>query len=135
VVTILSVQLSRADQRVRDLSAAGASAVEAALHTPGHVVIDLRTPGGVNLAEMVLLPNGQGYVVSTRLPGVGEGRTYQLWAQSGGRFISVGLLGAKPERAAFTVASTRPTALAITVEPAAGVPSPDRSPVVSGNVS
>jgi hypothetical protein len=68
------------------------------------------------------------------MPALPETRTYQLWALSGGRRISAGVLGARPELVAFHVA-TRIDGLAITDEPAGGVDASRQSPVAFGEVS
>lgn len=137
-VAVLAVGLARADSHVTQLQrqAAGrSSAVEAALRTPGHHVVSLRTPSGGRAAEMVLVPDGRGYMVGSSLPAIRDDETYQLWAQSQGRLISVGLLGPDPRPGGgFTVASTAPSALAITVEPAGGVTTPDRAPVAEATI-
>ena len=134
---LLAVGLSHANSQVHQLQQAAGhtNAVEAALQTPGHRLVELRDTAGTELAEMVLVPDGRGYVVSSSLPSVASDQTYQLWAQSQGRFISIGLLGPAPQRGGgFTVASTTPSALAITVEPAGGVVSPDHAPVAEATI-
>ena len=82
-----------------------------------------------------MVPSGRGYLVSSKLPSLGDGRTYQLWAIVGKQPISLGLLGATPHQAAFTMAgSTRPSRLAITAEPAGGSVAPTGPIVATGTV-
>ncbi len=81
------------------------------------------------------MPSGQGYLVSSQLPPLGGGRTYQLWAIVGTRPISLGLLGGAPRQAAFTMAgSTRPSHLSITAEPSGGSVSPTGPIIATGTV-
>ena len=121
---VLAIGLVRADNTASNLqSARGAalSTVQAALHAPGHRLITLDSGSQAALAQVVVVPSGQGYLVSSMLPSLGDGRTYQLWEVEGKQPISLGLLGASPRQAAFTMAgSTRPSRLAVTAEPSGG---------------
>jgi anti-sigma-K factor RskA len=128
-----NAQLGRAQQA---LGARGTrAAVEGALANPGHRLVRLDSSVGTQLAEFVVVPGGQGYLVSAAMPPLPADETYQLWALTSGRAISVGLLGDGPRQAAFTMASvTLPTELAVTVEPAGGVATPSGSPVAAGRV-
>jgi anti-sigma-K factor RskA len=84
---------------------------------------------------MVVLPSGQGYMVSSTLPSLDKGRIYQLWAMEGNQPISLGLLGSSPNQAAFVMAgSTRPSHLSITAEPAGGSVFPTGQIIVTGTV-
>lgn len=63
------------------------------------------------------------------LPPLPEGRTYQLWAIAGGQAISAGIfvpdgLGSTQVVAAVPALTDRAEAVAVTVEPAGGVPAP-----------
>jgi len=87
------------------------------------------------VARVVLLPDGRGYLVSSSLPSLDAGRTYQLWGVVGKTPISLGLLGAAPRQAAFTMAgSRRASSFGITVEPAGGSVTPTFPMVASGTV-
>lgn len=139
VAAVLGVGWSNANGHVDSLRAAVAvhgeqAAVAAALAAPGHRLVDLRDAQGTQLAEMVLLPDGRGYTVTSSMPALSAGRTYQLWGRIDGKAISLGLLGNRPARASFTVAAVHPSSLMITVEPAGGVLSPDGPVVASGPV-
>jgi anti-sigma-K factor RskA len=138
VAVVLGIGLVRADNtnsNLRSGQAGPSSTVAAALHTPGHRLITLDSGSHAALAQVVVVPTGQGYLVSSELPSLGDGRTYQLWAVEGTRPISLGLLGASPRRAAFTMAgSTPPSHLAITAEPAGGSVSPTAPIIASGTV-
>jgi anti-sigma-K factor RskA len=138
VAVVLGIGLVRADDTASNLqSAQGASSstVNAALHAPGHRLVTLVSGSHAALAQVVVAPSGQGYLVSSMLPSLGDGRTYQLWAVEGKRPISLGLLGASPRQAAFTMAgSTRPSRLAVTAEPSGGSVVPTGPIVASGTV-
>src|SRR5436305_8493581 len=67
--------------------------VNAALADPGARKVQLVSTDGYRNAEAVVLPDGSGYVVKSNLPGLGQDRTYQLWAVVGTAKISVGVLG------------------------------------------
>lgn len=79
--------------------------------------------------------DGHGYVLATAMTGLPHGQTYQLWGLIGGQPISLGLLGPHPHTVGFSYGSVRPSEILVTVEPAAGVVSPDRSPVATGPVA
>ena len=85
--SVLGISLVQADNKVSDLQASAArsaSAVTTALHAPGHRVVDLDTSTHAELAQVVVVPSGQGYLVSSNLPPLGHDRTYQLWAIEAG---------------------------------------------------
>jgi anti-sigma-K factor RskA len=138
VAVVLGISLVQADNKVSDLQASAArsaSAVTAALHAPGHRVVHLETSTNAELARVVVVPSGQGYLVSSKLPALGHDQTYQLWAIAGGRPISLGLLGRAPRQAAFTMAgSARPSHLSITAEPTGGSVSPTTPIVATGSL-
>ena len=73
VAVVLGIGLVRADNRVSGLQAAASahqgSPVAAALHTPGHRLVELDTPSHAQLAQFVVVPDGRGYLVSSQLPG------------------------------------------------------------------
>ena len=137
VAVVLGISLVRADNKVSSLqaSAARSGAVTAALRTPGHRLVDLDTSSHAELAQVVVVPSGQGYVVSSKLPSLGAGRTYQLWAIEGNQPISLGLLGGAPRQAAFIMAgSRRPSHLSITAEPSGGSVVPTGAVIATGTV-
>lgn len=93
-----------------------------AIGEPGVTKVDLTSTTSNASAEAVILPSGQGYLFRNTLPGLPSSETYQLWAVTGSKRISLGLLGNRPGLVAFT---TEPAAhfqlLAVTAEPAGGV--------------
>jgi len=109
-------------------------AANAAMVDPAADKVALRSEDGAWFAEAVLLDDGTGYLVKHNLPPLSGDRTYQLWALAGTSKISVSTLGPAPKVSAFN--ATGPVwALAITEEPAGGVVTTDRAPVVLGRTS
>jgi anti-sigma factor RsiW len=138
VVTVLGVSLVHADDRVSQLQhAAGGSAsssVVSALKAPGHQLVDLESPEHARLAQFVVA-DGRGYLVTSKLPALSAGDTYQLWGIVDGQPISLGLLGRNPTQAAFTLAgSPSASKLGITVEPSGGSAVPSQPMVAEGTV-
>jgi anti-sigma-K factor RskA len=135
VAVVLGIGLVRADNKVSNLQATS-PAVTAALQAPGHHLVELDSSSSkTEQAQVVVLPSGQGYLVSSTLPSLDKGRTYQLWAIEGNQPISLGLLGRSPGQAAFTMAgSTRPSHLSITAEPAGGSVFPTGPIIATGTV-
>ena len=83
----------------------------------------------------MVVPDGRGYLVSSDLPRLNESQTYQLWGIVGSRPVSLGLLGAAPGQAVFTMAGAkRPSHLSITAEPSGGSVMPTGAIVATGTV-
>jgi anti-sigma-K factor RskA len=143
VAVVFGIDLIHSQDNVSRLQAdvariqakANETPVAVALRTPGHSVVTLESSSGEPLAQFVIVPGGHGYLVSSRLPVLAPGKTYQLWGIVAGTPISLGLLGASPRHAAFTIAGA-PTAakLALTAEPSGGTVAPTGSIVASGTV-
>ena len=138
-IAVLSVNLVSSNDEVSGLQAAlrdpGRAAVAAALAAPGHRVVALRGGGGATLADVILLPSGGGYLVHNRMAPAPPGSAYELWALVKGVPLPVGLFGAAPGNATFTIASSpRPTALMVTVEPASGSLRPTTRPLGEASV-
>jgi len=111
------------------------SSVVAALSMPNHRLVDLDSARHVQLAQLVVLPDGQGYLVSSSMPALAPKKTYQLWGFVNDKAVSIGLMGRSPGDVTFTVSgSPSPSRLAVTVEPAGGTPSPTGAVVASGAV-
>jgi hypothetical protein len=136
LVAVLAFQLVGADNRITNLQGAlRAGDVRAALALPGHRLVDLNTGAHRELAQFVLLPDGRGYLVSSRLPTLAPSQTYQLWGIISGTAVSIGLMGRSPGRVTFTVSgSERPTELAVTAERSGGSLTPTLPIVASGAV-
>ena len=136
---VLGVNLVDANNQVAHLQGAigetAHTAVLAALETPGHKVVNLKTANGQQAAEFVVLPSGQGYLVDSRLPDLSSKETYQLWGVVNGQTISLGLLGRSPHLVTFTLAgSPEESRLGITAEPAGGSIVPSGAMLASGTV-
>jgi anti-sigma-K factor RskA len=141
VIGLLAFQVHRLDNRVNSLAQAtpdhGLSQVAtAAVLDPQARRVDLRAAQGNQSVQGVVLPNGNGYLVKVDLRPLSSGQTYQLWAITGSRQVSLGVLGADPQQAAFSLGSQNAAStLAVTVEPFGGVTSTTNPTVVSGTVS
>ncbi len=135
VIAVLGVQIEHMNHRIGQLDAIGAEqglsqAVQAALLDPQARQVELTSStlgghgvqgGGSALAELVVLPSGTGFLINHDMPGLPSSETYQLWGQSGGRMISIGLLGSRPTDVAMTIGQPASfAAYAVTVEHAGG---------------
>lgn len=142
-LAVLAVDLVHTQGQVHDLQSALAgrgaeTAVRAALLSPGHAVVDLRSSAGAQLAEIVVQRDGTGYFVRSTMRRLPSSETYQLWASINGKAISLGLLGRKPSSGASFSLGTAVTGvreLMVTIEPPGGVPTPDRSPLATAPLS
>jgi anti-sigma-K factor RskA len=136
---VLGVNLVNANNQVAHLQGAigetAHTAVLAALETPGHKVVNLKNGSGHQVAEFVVLPSGQGYLVDSRLSTLSPTQTYQLWGVVDGQTISLGLLGRSPHLDTFTLAGTpKASRLGVTVEPAGGSVLPSGAMLATGTV-
>lgn len=111
-------------------TAALASAAERA---PGARRAKLVDADGTVLAKAVVLPGGRAYLTS-ELPALPAGRTYQLWGVDSRNTISLGVMGRRPNVVAFQAAG-HPAALAITEERAGGVPVSTNDPTAVGDLT
>ena len=137
VIAVLGVQVSRLDDRTDQLASALQregldQAVKSALFDETARRVELRSQDGATFVQAVVRDNGDGFIVSNNLPGLGDDRTYQVWAIVGERPVSLGVLGNHPGVAAFKMSAPGVTTLAVTAEPAGGVAVPTSAPVVSG---
>jgi anti-sigma factor RsiW len=107
-------------------------AARSAASAPGARLAALRSPTGTVAAMAVVLPNGSGYL-SSSLPPLGAGRTYQLWATNGRSAVSLGVLGPDPGVAAFTLVGSG-QGLAVTNEVAGGVVVSQQPPAAVGQL-
>lgn len=119
-------------QRIEELANGDglSRAFQSALGEPDAELVELRSPDGEHEVRAVMT-EGLGYVHAAGLPGLPEGRTYQLWADMGESRISLGILGARPEVASFAV-NPEVLGLAITEEIASGVVVSEQAPLVYG---
>ena len=90
------------------------------------------------VARIVVLPDGRGYMVGDALDALPDDQTYQLWAvvPGGGdetKVISAGVLGADPKAASFEVDGDV-DAFVLTVEEAGGVEASEQDPYAAGTL-
>ena len=119
----------------RDDSSTGtttAALARDARQAPGARTAALVDDSGNTLATAVVLPDGRGYLTSS-LPTLPRGRTYQLWSVGGRETVSLGLLGRDPSVVAFAAGSGT-ASLAVTDEVAGGVAAPSQAPLAVGDV-
>lgn len=111
------------------------SAANVALLDPKAAMTTLTSPDGRLQASAVVLPDGTGFLMADDLPGLEDARTYQLWGQTDGGLISLGLLGAEPGEVVPFQTGGDVAALAITEEVAGGVAQSQNPPTVLGRFS
>ncbi len=127
----VAVDDGRSDQAVyaKELQ----QSVDAALADPSARKVQLASTDGGRTAQVVILPDGTGYLVDDNLPTLPAERTYQMWAVVGTAKISIGVLGPEPKIVPFKM-DGNVSALAITEEVAGGVVSSRQDPVVLGRL-
>ena len=89
---------------MNDLSGPGGvtAAAEAAANEPGAIVAEFTTDAG-SVGQVVLTPDGEGYLVPSGLETLPEDQTYQLWVITPDELaISAGVLGNEPAPSRFT---------------------------------
>lgn len=138
VIAALGVTVVNQGHRIDRLnSAMGADAIATgatrALADPQAHLVELRTEQGVLSAQVVLQPDGTGYLVSRDMPALDTDSTYQLWGVVGSQVISLGVLGPAPKVAAFHVSGS-PSTLLVTREAAGGVAVTRNTPILSGQL-
>lgn len=139
-IAVLGVQVVRQDERLRELEANAPGdgvlvAAEAARRDPDARTVALRSADGLLEAELVHLPDGNGFLLDDNLAPLPAGRVYQLWALAGEqgspRAISAGVLGRNPQVSAFRFAGPVMGFL-VTEEEAPGVVSTTNRPLLRG---
>lgn len=136
VIALLGVQVVQQGDRIDELSAVVDQrgldqAAAAAAVAPDSRTARLQSDDGTHYVDAVVLPNGQGYLVSASLPEIERDQTYQLWGVMGSQVVSLGVLG--PDATIIPFKAVGPlSALAITAEQAGGVVASTRTPVVQG---
>jgi hypothetical protein len=143
LAAVLGVQVLRQQDRIDDLAAEmhrdpmQEQAMAARASADAHVIpLDAMRGGGG--AEVVMLPDGTGYLMGHELPALGGGRTYQLWAKVGegdaARMVSLGVLGRTPAISPFRLTAT-PSMFEVTAEAGSGSSTPAGSVVLRGDVA
>jgi anti-sigma-K factor RskA len=138
LIVLLGVSTLHLQHRVNALSATVhqgglQQAAAAAVLNPAHTTVHLTSGGGGLNAEVVALPDGQAYLLSSNLPAINADRTYQLWGLVHGGPVSLGLLGAHPQLVAFRI-DAAVSRLMVTAEPQGGRPAPDGPVLIQGAV-
>jgi anti-sigma-K factor RskA len=119
-VLVTSVVVHHGSSNAGNMSAA----FNRAARQPGAQEIPLKHANGTEVARVVLLPDGTGYLKNESMQALPSDKTYQLWALSGDpskpTAISAGVLGSDPNAVAFHLAGA-PHGFGVTVEQTPGV--------------
>ncbi len=143
LAVVLGVQVVRQQSRIDDLATEvqrdpmEQQALAARASADAHVFA-LDAMQGDGGGEVVMMPDGTGYLMGHQLPTLGTDSTYQLWARVGdgdaARMVSLGVLGREPGISPFRLA-TMPSMFEVTAEPASGSDSPGTNVVLRGRVA
>lgn len=132
VVALLAVKVGNLDGQLGTLS--HQTTVASVLLNPSHKTVELTSAVHASWrATVIYLPDGDGYLVNPSMPTVSSRQTFQLWALSSGKVVSLGVLGSHPSGAPLRVEPTM-TVLMITAEPLGGTPVPTTPVLVRGNL-
>jgi hypothetical protein len=137
VIGILGVKVVNQEDRIGHLQTAMEGeamtrAASLALADPSAEKAQLTSLDGSLTASAVVLPNGTGYLLAQDMPALSRDKTYQLWGQTDGGLISLGLLGADPSDVVAFQSTKGVAALAITEEDAPGVVQSKNPPALVG---
>jgi anti-sigma factor RsiW len=132
----LTSQITEQDRQITALAATLdkdplQQAVTAALADPAAQVANLTAEGSTQSMQVVLLPDGTGYVYQSNLEALPNDATYQLWAVVDDKVISAGVLGGQPALVPFHLDPQGLQGLVITQEVAGGVAQSEANPVVA----
>jgi anti-sigma-K factor RskA len=141
-VVFLAVQVVSLGGQLDDAKEPGAASASAAFEKAASVdgarEVALVPPQGAEVARVVLLPDGTGYLKNDGMRPLDADQTYQLWALTGDpdkpTVISAGVLGADPKAVAFQ-AGGDVHGFALTVEDAPGVVSSEQPAYASATLS
>jgi hypothetical protein len=132
IVGLLAAKVENLDRQVNSLR--HQVSVTSVLLNPAHRTVELTSAAHpVWRATVVVLPNGEGYLINPSMPALGSSRTFQLWALSRGKVVSLGVLGSHPTGAPIRLEATM-TLLMINAEPLVGTPTPTTPVLVQGNL-
>lgn len=107
---VVNVEMSRQDERLDQMAASVERdgmrrAAMAAMADPRGRMLQLEPVEGAGTATVVMMPDGEGFLMAHDVPRLAKGRTYQLWAMTGDAnapaLVSAGVLGRGPEVVAF----------------------------------
>jgi anti-sigma-K factor RskA len=139
VLGLLSYRVVNLDNRVGQLQASlgergVGQLVNQAIENPASREVELTAKTSSARAHVVVLPDGTAYWVDDDFAALPAGHTYQLWALTSGKVVSLGVLGPDPHNVPFRVEPAM-TLLMVTAEPAGGTPVPTTPVVAQGAVS
>ena len=136
IAIVLAVQVISLNGRLDD-NRTVAAAFDRAAESKDAKLVALRADGA-DVARVVLLPDGSGFLKADRLPKLPDDQTYQLWALRGTAdnrtAISAGVLGADPTAVGFHT-NGPVDGLALTVEHEGGVVQSSNPPFASATLS
>jgi anti-sigma-K factor RskA len=136
VVLVLGAQVVSLNGRLDD-NRTVAAAFDRAAKSKDAKNVALKADG-TNVARVVLLPDGSGFLKADKLPNLPDDQTYQLWALRGSAdhptAISAGVLGPSPQAVGFHT-NGPVDALALTVEHEGGVVQSSNPPIASAALS
>lgn len=135
IALALVAQVISLSRRIDHTPTTGEKAAAAGFDRAGHVRGArhgaLTNDNGTQVARVVVLPDGSGYLKNDGMAPLDPDHTYQLWAMSGPAddpvAVSEGVLGPSPGAASFR-AAPGVNGFAITVEQAGGVPQSTQTP-------
>lgn len=137
VIAFLGVQVRNQDQRIDELQTAlrdpMTPAFQEALDDPDSHLFELASQDGRTVVRGAVAADGTGYIRMVPLPELPDNRTYQLWGDTGGQLVSLGVVGDRPTIYCFKAGGY--SAFAITEEVAPGVVQSRNEPVVAGSVT
>lgn len=140
-VVFLAVQVVSLDDQLDDAKNPGtvaAAAFDRAKTVDGAQQLALAPESGAEVARVVLLPDGTGFLKNDGMQALPDDKTYQLWALTGDpsspTAISAGVLGTDPKAAAFKTAGDV-FGFALTIENAPGVVSSQEPAYASATLS
>lgn len=128
VVGLLAAKVGNLDNKVGH-----EASVSSLLLNPKHQTVELTSAKHANWRATVILLNGAGYIINPSMPAITRSETFQLWALSRGKVVSLGVLGARPNGAPIRVEATM-TLLMISAEPLGGTPAPTTPVLVQGDL-
>jgi len=143
ISAFLGVKVAGQQSRIDQLAAlmhhdTMANQADAAKAVRGAHLVMLTSADATYTAQVVMLPDGTGYLMHPELPKLDAGHTYQLWAKTGTpaapTMISAGVLGRAPSVTAFRVAAPA-FGFEVTEEVATGAPAPTTTPMVAGDMA
>lgn len=136
LLAVVSAQLSHLDGEVHQYQAiaqkGGIAPAVASVLLGQHRTVTLTSSTSRATGTMAVAMDGEAYWVRSDLSPLPAGRTYQLWALTRGRIVSIGLIGSDPSQySAFRLAKNA-TELMVTAEPEGGTATPTTPVLLKG---